>query len=103
MVISIMLESKGFEVDSLNDQVLALSNFQSEHYDLAIHDIIMPEMDGFELYNQIKKLDSHVMACFLTASDRVYSNSKTTNSNKVSRRAGTDYQDSYKPKDIGAS
>jgi DNA-binding response OmpR family regulator len=79
MVISIKLESKGFEVDSLNDQVLALSNFQSEHYDLAIHDIIMPEMDGFELYNQIKKLDSHVMACFLTASDRVYSNSKTTN------------------------
>jgi response regulator RpfG family c-di-GMP phosphodiesterase len=27
----------------------------------------MPNMDGFELYEQIKKIDSKVKVCFLTA------------------------------------
>ena len=33
-------------------------------------DIIMPGMDGFELYKQIKKLDRDVLVCFLTASEK---------------------------------
>jgi response regulator RpfG family c-di-GMP phosphodiesterase len=33
----------------------------------------MPNMDGFELYEQIKKIDSKVKVCFLTAFGENYS------------------------------
>ena len=36
-------------------------------YDLLILDIKMPDMNGFELYKQIKKIDDKVKVCFLTA------------------------------------
>jgi CheY-like chemotaxis protein len=47
---------------------LALDAFkEGKRYDLLILDIKMPNMDGFELYEQIKKIDSKVKVCFLTA------------------------------------
>jgi two-component system, OmpR family, response regulator ChvI len=52
MTISVVLESKGFEVQSYNDPVSALSSFKPYHYDLIILDVKMPSMDGFELYNE---------------------------------------------------
>jgi len=32
----------------------------------------MPEMDGFSLYENIKKLDAKVIICLLTATDDAY-------------------------------
>jgi len=32
----------------------------------------MPEMDGFSLYEKIKKLDAKVIICLLTATDDAY-------------------------------
>ena len=57
----------GFMVDSFNDPLLALSKFKQDFYDLAILDIVMPKMNGFELYKEIKKIDGKVRVCFLTA------------------------------------
>ena len=34
-----------------------------------ILDIKMPYMDGFQLYQEMKKIDSNVKVCFLTASE----------------------------------
>jgi CheY-like chemotaxis protein len=31
----------------------------------------MPAMDGFEVYNEIKKIDSRVKVCFITATHKV--------------------------------
>ena len=56
----------GFIVDSFNDPLLALSKFKQDFYDLAILDIVMPKMNGFELYKQIKKIDSRIRVCFVT-------------------------------------
>jgi len=62
------LSNKGFEqVDTVNDPLLALKNFKAESYDLLILDIVMPEMDGFELYEEIRKIDNKVKVCFITA------------------------------------
>jgi two-component SAPR family response regulator len=36
-------------------------------YDLAILDIHMPAMTGFQLYREMKKVDSAITACFLYA------------------------------------
>jgi CheY-like chemotaxis protein len=35
----------------------ALEHFQPDLYHLVLLDIIMPKMDGFELYKQIKKVE----------------------------------------------
>ena len=49
----------------------ALENFRKEGglYDLVMLDIKMPNMNGFELYMQIKKIDNKVKVCFLTGSE----------------------------------
>ena len=72
MAISIVLETDGFKVDSFNDPVLALSSFRSHYYDLAILDIKMPTMDGFELYTEIREIDNQVKVCFITAGEMYY-------------------------------
>jgi CheY-like chemotaxis protein len=68
-IFSMSLEDGGFEVDAFTDPLLALSKFKSDHkkYDLLILDIKMPDMNGFELYEEIRKIDNKVKTCFLTA------------------------------------
>lgn len=72
MSIRIALEANGFEVHSFNNPMVALSNFRVDYYNLVILDIKMPKMDGFELYNQMKKIDSWIGVCFITAADKMY-------------------------------
>ena len=67
------LEDSGlFEVDTYNDSLVALSNYRPNSYDLLLLDIKMPEMNGFELYDQIKKLDNKVKVCLISAYDVDY-------------------------------
>src|SRR6266566_8928133 len=62
------LRDNGFEqVETANDPLLALKNFKAGSYDLLIIDIVMPEMDGFSLYEEIRKIDNKVKVCFITA------------------------------------
>ena len=72
MICSLALQYHGFKVDTFNDSQEALSNFKPDYYDLVIIDIKMPKMDGFELYDKIKKKDDKVKICFLTASELYY-------------------------------
>jgi DNA-binding response OmpR family regulator len=51
-VLEIVLEENGFEVDSFKDPIAALSNFKPNSYGLALLDIRMPKMNGFELYKK---------------------------------------------------
>lgn len=67
-----VLEDNGFVVGSYNDPTLALSNFKLGLYDLLLLDIRMPKMNGFELYQKMREIDSNVKICFLTASELFY-------------------------------
>jgi CheY-like chemotaxis protein len=67
-----VLEDNGFIVDSFDNPVLALKDFKAGLYDLALLDIKMPEMDGFKLYEEMKKIDNKLKTCFLTASEMFY-------------------------------
>jgi CheY-like chemotaxis protein len=67
-VFTISLEDGGFEVDTFTDPSLALSTFNAgKRYDLLIVDIKMPNMNGFDLYDAVRKIDNKVKAFFLTA------------------------------------
>ena len=44
-------------------------NFRGDKYDLVILDIKMPGVDGFRMYQKVKRIDSRVKVCFLTATE----------------------------------
>ena len=67
-----VLEENGFVVDSFDNPVVALNNFKPDLYDLVLLDIKMPDMDGFKLYKEMKKIDNKFKVCFLTASEMFY-------------------------------
>jgi DNA-binding NtrC family response regulator len=60
-------EEEGFKVDTYNDAKEALSDFKPNHYDISLIDVRMPEMNGFDLYKEIIKLDSSIKVTFITA------------------------------------
>jgi CheY-like chemotaxis protein len=66
----LVLEDSGqYEVDTYNDPLTALQNFRPNFYDLALLDIRMPYMNGFELSDKIEKIDNKVKVCFISAYD----------------------------------
>jgi DNA-binding response OmpR family regulator len=71
-MLKMALGHAGFTVDIFNNPLLALKNFKPNLYDLALLDIMMPEMDGIELYKQLKKIDPSIKVCFLTATSEMY-------------------------------
>jgi len=71
-VLKIGLEDNGFVVDTFNDPVEALSNFKADLYNLFLFDIKMPQLNGFELYEEIKKKNNNnnnkkLKVCYITA------------------------------------
>ena len=66
---NIVLEDNGFAVDAFNDPLLALSSFRQGIYAMALLDIKMPKMNGFELSGEIRKIDDKVKITFMTAFD----------------------------------
>jgi DNA-binding response OmpR family regulator len=71
-VLKKVFDQSGFNADSYDDPILALENFKAGSYDLVLLDIKMPEMDGFRLCQEMRKIDSKVKVCFLTASEMYY-------------------------------
>ena len=66
------LRSAGMIVDSFTDPEKALAHFVESdyrHYDLVITDIRMTQLNGFELYQQLKTLDPNLQIIFVTALD----------------------------------
>src|SRR5918911_3269806 len=72
LALKIALEQNGFQVDAFDDPIVALDNFTKGVYDLLILDIKMPKMHGFELYREIRNIDSQAKICFLTAGEMYY-------------------------------
>jgi DNA-binding response OmpR family regulator len=52
-----------------NDPMLASYNFRPDTYDIVLLDVKMPDLNGFELYNEIKRIDNKVRVCFITPQD----------------------------------
>ena len=63
---STALEGEGFKIDTYNNPRKALSDFKPDYYDISLLDVRMPDMNGFDLYKEMKKLDSNMKVCFIT-------------------------------------
>lgn len=73
LTLKVGLETVGlFDVDAFNDSEAVLKSFNPDFYALILIDIMMPKMSGFELYEQLKKVDPDIKVCFLTASEMYY-------------------------------
>jgi two-component system catabolic regulation response regulator CreB/two-component system response regulator ChvI len=71
-VLENVLNENGYVVDSYEDPLLALEKFNADLYDLIVLDIKIPDLNGFSLYREIKRLDKKVKVCFLTAGEMYY-------------------------------
>lgn len=66
-LISLFLRNEGFEVVEAENGADALELVQSSGIQLVILDIMMPLMDGWELCQEIRKLDADLPLLMVTA------------------------------------
>jgi len=61
------LETRGFEVIMESDGADVIRSFEDENPDICILDVMLPNKSGFELAEDIRKLNDDVPVIFLTA------------------------------------
>ncbi len=61
-----MLETTGYEVSTLSDPTKAVDAIRSETFHLLIIDLMMPRLDGIELIERIRKVDSDIAIVVFT-------------------------------------
>ena len=66
-VLKSYLEINDFEVDWVDDGQLALPHFNKNSYDICILDVMLPNVDGFTIGAEIRKVNSAIPILFLTA------------------------------------
>ena len=67
--IKMNLEIEGYEVVATENGTDALKKFHEQRFNLIILDVMIPEMDGFEVCEQIRLYDLDIPILFLTAKD----------------------------------
>jgi two-component system alkaline phosphatase synthesis response regulator PhoP len=68
-VIKMNLEMEGYEVITASDGKKAVKAFAEQRFSLAILDVMVPELNGFDVCEQIRLDDAHIPIIFLTAKD----------------------------------
>lgn len=67
--VSVSLRSAGYEVTSCRDGAEAYATLDESRFDLILTDIMMPEMNGYELAQSVRALDKQIPIIFMTAKD----------------------------------
>lgn len=63
------LELQGYQITSAFDGVQAMKAVQNEYFDLIIMDVMIPEMDGFSVTQNIRLTNTEVPILILSAKD----------------------------------
>lgn len=61
------LELNDFVVELARDGILGLAAFRRERFDICLLDVMMPNMDGFTLAEEIRNVDPEIPLFFLSA------------------------------------
>ena len=71
-MLSSMLNRTGHNVDIASDGIEALNKFGENDYGLVISDVLMPEMSGIELLNEVKKMSPNVPVIMVTGQGTIH-------------------------------
>ncbi|PHN07552.1 response regulator transcription factor [Flavilitoribacter nigricans] len=63
------LELEDYEVVATDNGKDAIKFFHEQHFDLAVLDVMLPEVDGFQICEQIRLTNMEMPVIFLTAKD----------------------------------
>jgi two-component system OmpR family response regulator len=66
-VLKSYLEINDFSVTWIDDGKYAIDRFRKEQFDLCILDVMLPNVDGFEIAEGIRELNTEISLIFLTA------------------------------------
>ncbi len=66
MLLKRFIEAEGYEVTYAPNGLVGLELYRETHPDLILLDINMPEMNGFEVAQEIRRADRRVIIFFLT-------------------------------------
>lgn len=61
------LEMHGYHVTHCENGKIAIETYDKGEFDLCILDVMMPEVDGFQVANHIRRKNSEIPIIFLTA------------------------------------
>lgn len=61
------LEQEGYDVDHYENGQAGLQAFNKNYYDICLLDVMLPEMDGYQLAEEIRKYNAEIPILFLTA------------------------------------
>jgi len=79
-----MLERAGYAVTSTESGTEALELFRTDRHNVVVTDLIMPDTDGLELIQELRKLDPQVKILAISGGGRVNANEYLT----VARKFG---------------
>ena len=85
LIVKETLEKQGYELVWETDGAKVMDHFQSFNPQICVLDIMLPNVDGYELCEQIKKLKPELPVVFLTAK------TETADLVKGFEAGGTDY------------
>src|SRR5207302_7792768 len=68
----VILETRGYRVIACSNGRDALEAFRRGGVDLVLADLLMPEMDGSELIDQIKKISPQTPAILFSCRVKIY-------------------------------
>jgi two-component system, OmpR family, response regulator TrcR len=71
-LIRLALQYEGWEIDVAHDASEAVSRFRANVPDVVVLDIMLPDMDGFGVLEQLRDSEIYTPILFLTARDSVH-------------------------------
>jgi two-component system, OmpR family, response regulator len=65
--VTMLLAQQGYGVDALQDPTRVIDGLRQIHYHMVILDLMMPQISGIELLNQIREVDDDIAIVIFTA------------------------------------
>ena len=79
-LIATILRQNGYTVQGAENPPAAYDLLQSEQFDLVLSDIMMPQVDGYQIAQELRRTDPSIPILFITARDDIASKEKGFNS-----------------------
>ena len=79
-LIATILRQNGYTVQGVENPPAAYDLLQSEQFDLVLSDIMMPQVDGYQFAQELRRTDPSIPILFITARDDIASKEKGFNS-----------------------